>query len=161
VALAAATLALLVMINAGWRLNYGPLSRLAYQPLAGTPAATGLEALSETLALQSAERLGDNTIIDLSLAGVDSPALRWRLRDYRQLQPSLSPNAPTTAIITPLRQNLELEQPYRGQDFTLNARWSPVGLSVKSLIKWLLYRQTDDLPQGDKVILWLREESKQ
>ncbi|MBN1991732.1 MAG: glycosyltransferase family 39 protein [Anaerolineae bacterium] len=150
------TLGVLCAVSIGWRLNFGSLRYLPYQPLAGTPPATGLELLADTLANQSARRVGDETLLDVTLARVASPALQWQLRNYRHLAIASNLNTPTTAIITPPTDELGLDQAYFGQDFALNARWSPAGLPSKTLITWLIYRHTNELPTGDKVVLWLR-----
>ena len=167
VALTGVVLGLAAILSTGWRLNYGPLMDLGYQPLAGIPASTELVTLTETLANQSAERVGDQTLLDVTLVGPASPALAWQLRNYRYLTHATSTAdlPPTTAIITPTTAELGLGEAYLGQSFTLDAVWSPVGLSPKDLINWLIYRRvlireariTDDA--GDKpsqVVLWLR-----
>jgi len=136
-ALAGAAIGLLVALSIGWRLNYGPLMDLSYQPLAGIPASTGLVALTETLTRQSAERTGgQQTALDTTLAGVTSPALLWRLRDFEKLTQvnSAAEALPTTAIITPANVELGMDQSYLGQGFTLDAPWSPVGLPPQQLV---------------------------
>lgn len=158
-ALAGTAIGLLAALSIGWRLNYGPLMDLAYQPLAGIPPSTGLIALTETLTRQSAERTGgQQTALDTTLAGVTSPALLWRLRDFEQLtQVSSAAEAqPTTAIITPANVELGMGQPYLGQGFTLDAPWSPVGLPAKELVNWLLYRSMKPPDRENQVILWLQ-----
>ncbi len=159
-ALAGVGVGLLVTISIGWRLNYGPLRHLAYQPLAGIPASTELVNLTDTLTNQSAIRVGDTTLLDTTLVSLTNSALRWQLRDYRHLNQTntLSEGTVTTAIITPVSysEGLDLNQAYVGQDFSLDAIWSPVGLSPKLFIKWLIYRQADNQPQGHKAVLWLR-----
>ncbi|MBI1881556.1 MAG: hypothetical protein HYR94_25525, partial [Chloroflexi bacterium] len=160
-ALTGVTIGLVAAISIGWRLNYGPLMDLAYQPLAGIPASTGLVALTDTLTRQAAERTGGQiTDLDTTLVDVTSPSLLWRLRDFESLTQvnSAAEAPPTTAIITPLDVELGMDQPYLGQRFTLDALWSPVGLEPKPLVKWLIYRQGDPRPQGNQVILWLRPE---
>jgi hypothetical protein len=161
-ALAGAAVGLVVVVSIGWRLNFGPLMDLAYQPLAGIPASTGLVPLTETLTRQSAERTGGQiTALDTTLAGVNSPSLLWRLRDFESLTQvnSAAEAPPTTAIITPINVELGMDQPYLGQVFTLDAIWSPVGLEPKQLVKWLIYRQADLRPVGNQVILWLSPET--
>lgn len=158
-ALAGVAIGLLAALSIGWRLNYGPLMNLPYQPLAGIPPSTGLVALTETLTRQSAERTGgQQTALDTTLAGVTSPALLWRLRDFEQLtQVSSAAEAqPTTAIITPANVELGMGQPYLGQGFTLDAPWSPVGLPAKELVNWLLYRSLKPPERENQVILWLQ-----
>jgi len=160
-ALTGVVVGLLLTLNIGWRLNYGPLMDLAYQPLAGTPPSTELVMLTNILATQSAERVGDETLLDVTIAGIDSPALRWQLRNYRHLEQGVDISAPTSAIITPTSSELGLDQPYLGQDFALNATWSPVGLPLKDLIKWLIYRQGNARTEGEEVILWLNAAPEQ
>jgi uncharacterized protein (TIGR03663 family) len=156
-ALAGVALGLLFTLNIAWRLNYGQLMHLPYQPLVGVPAATELVALSETLAEQSERRAGDATLLDVTVSGVNSPALLWRLRDYRHLrQGAIEPANPATAIITPPESELNLDEPYVGQEFALNAAWSPVGLPTKELVKWLIYREAKTMPTGNHVVLWLK-----
>ncbi|MBE7557217.1 MAG: glycosyltransferase family 39 protein [Anaerolineales bacterium] len=160
-ALAGVAIGLLAALSIGWRLNYGPLMNLAYQPLAGIPPSTGLMALTETLTRQSAERTGgQQTALDTTLAGVTRPALLWRLRDFEQLTQvgSAAEAQPTTAIITPANVELGMGQPYLGQGFTLDAPWSPVGLPAKELVNWLLYRDLTPPAQENQVILWLQPE---
>lgn len=157
-ALAGAAVGLLAMINIGWRLNFGPLMDLAYQPLAGIPASTELVQLTETLADESESRVGDATLLDVAWVGPASPALAWRLRDYQHLSQTNSLlDAPATAVITPAsNQDLAADQPYIGQDFALDAIWSPVGLPPKQLVEWLVYRHGEQRPQGNEAVLWLR-----
>lgn len=157
-ALTGVVLGLLTAIGFGWRLNYGPLMYLPYQPVAKTPASTELVLLAETLADQSSRRVGDKTLLDVTLAGVNHPALQWQLRHFRHLSHETNLDSAPSAIITPPDDELGLGQAYYGQDFAVNATWSPVGLRPKALLKWLLYRQADEQPSGDKVVLWLRLE---
>jgi uncharacterized protein (TIGR03663 family) len=159
-AVAALCLGLIMTVAVSWRLNYGLLSRLAYQPLAGIPASSEVVTLSETLHDQSDRRVGDENLLDISLSGVDNPALLWRLRDFSQLTSGGSnQSGPAQAVITPAGASLNLEQPYIGQDFALDAIWSPVGLPGKTLLEWLIYRYVaHSPPQGNRVILWLRVE---
>jgi uncharacterized protein (TIGR03663 family) len=159
-ALAAVAVGLLATISIGWRLNYGPLMHLGYQPLAGIPASTELVQLTNTLTDQSESRVGDARLLDVTLAGITNPALRWQLREFDHLNQANSPQggAPATAIITPpsYEGGLDLSQAYLGQDLALDAVWSPVGLPAKEFFKWLIYRQVDERPEGNRVVLWLR-----
>ncbi|GAB4428505.1 MAG: hypothetical protein Kow0031_08750 [Anaerolineae bacterium] len=149
---------LIATISIGWRLNYGPLMRLAFKPLAGTPASTELVALRDVLTRESLIRSGDNAMLDIALINVDDPALLWQLRRFKRLSAAASPleAAGATAIITPAGElgEANLGEAYLGQDFTLNAEWSPVGLGTKDLLYWLIYRQLPLAPGGEQVVLW-------
>jgi hypothetical protein len=162
-ALVGVILGLLLTINISWRLNYGPLMHLAYQPLAGVPASTGLRTLAETLTEQSAEQVGDATLLDVTIVEISSPALRWQLRDYRNLKfaPSIFEAPASRALITPVTEDKKLGvgEAYIGQDFELDALWSPAGLPPKDLVKWLVYRRATGRPGGNKVVVWFLLES--
>jgi hypothetical protein len=160
-ALAGVALSLLFTISISWRLNYGPLMDLAYQPLAGIPASTELIDLTNTLSRESAARAGGQlTALDTTLVNLNSPALLWRLRDFTSLAQvtSLVGAQPTQAIITSTNTELGLGQPYLGQSFALDAVWSPVGLPAKELFKWLIFRHVETRPQGNQAVLWLQLE---
>ena len=62
----------------------------------------------------------------------------------------------TTAPAEGEEAEVSLGDDYIGQDFAINAAWSPVGLQPKELLTWLLFRELDGLPDSNKVILWLR-----
>jgi hypothetical protein len=156
----AAALGLLLTVNLSARLNYTPLPRLAFQPLTGVTVPTsGLESLAQTITDLSIQRTDSRNLLDVTLAGVDSPALKWQLRHFSNLAETDSAlsAANTSVVITPANINsLSMQSPYLGQDFTLTANWSPAGLSAKEFIKWFIYRQTTTAPPGDRVIMWLR-----
>jgi uncharacterized protein (TIGR03663 family) len=159
-ALTGTAVGLVVMVNIAWRLNYGPLMTLAYQPLAGIPASTELVQLKETLARESFVRGKDRNLLDVTVLNSRHPALDWQLRDFRNLTfvNSLGEALPTTVIITPVEGNeaLPLDGAYIGQDFKVNAVWSPVGIQPHELMSWFIYRELPATPEGDRVILWLR-----
>jgi uncharacterized protein (TIGR03663 family) len=151
---------LVFLLSNVWRLNYGPLMNLAYQPLAGLPASTELVQLQETLSRESLVRAQDRGLLDVTLVDIQHPALVWQLRNFQNLVSvsSLAEASPTNALITPatINEGLQLGEAYLGQDFTVNAIWSPVGLPAKELISWLIYRKGATPPTGDPVILWLK-----
>jgi uncharacterized protein (TIGR03663 family) len=162
-AITGVVLALMATISIGWRLNYGPLMNLAYQPLAGLPASTELIALTNTLSSESSVRAGDKSLLDITVVGLSRPLLEWQLRDYSRVShaSSLTGTPVATAIITATPAegddtNFSLGEDYVGQDFAINAVWSPVGLEARDLMNWLIYRESDGRPDGSKVILWLR-----
>ena len=159
-ALTAATLALLAGVNIGWRLNFGPLMHLAFQPLAGIPASTELVVLDNTLASESSNRVGDATLLNIAAIGNLSPSLQWQLRAHQNFSEvsSVSEASASPAVITPKIDDdaFNFGEAYVGQDFAVDAIWSPVGLQPKALINWLLFRTADGRPQGNEVVLWLR-----
>jgi hypothetical protein len=159
-ALTGLVVGLVFLLSNVWRLNYGPLMNLAYQPLAGLPASTELVQLQETLTRESLVRAQDRDLLDVTLMDIQHPALVWQLRNFQNLVSvsALVKASPTNALITPasVNEGLQLGEAYLGQDFKVNAIWSPVGLPAKELISWLIYREGSTPPAGDQVILWLK-----
>jgi uncharacterized protein (TIGR03663 family) len=152
---------LIVSVNITWRLNYAPLLRLPFQPLAGIPAATGLVDLTRTLAIEAINRAGDKDMLAVSLVGdAAEPALLWQLRAYKNLSlvASALEAAGSEAIITPSEQDTEfnLGEAFVGQDFGLQAVWSPLLPSPQELFNWLIYRTAAEPIPHKKVVLWLR-----
>ena len=99
-------------------------------------------------------------MLDIAAVGPQPPALLWQLRNYSNLQqvPSAINLELPSAIITAATEENEFNsgEAYLGQDFALNAIWSPVGMSPKELINWLIYREVEQLPERNSVILWLK-----
>jgi len=103
--------------------------------------------------------IGVNRGLDVFVSGVDSPALRWALRDWNvtySSAPTLTGNpsfviGPGDNLSTP-----ELESGYRGQEFTWRAypEWEN---SLPS--DWLRWSMSHNVAEKDeKIILWTRSD---
>lgn len=93
--------------------------------------------------------------LELVVEGIDSPALRWALRDYRQAQfVTTTASASTPALlITVDKPSPELADTYRGQDFVLavNPMWQ---MGFKDWLQWIAFKT---IPvEKTIVILWAR-----
>jgi len=103
-------------------------------------------------------KTGVKASLDVTLAGVDSPSLRWILRDWPVTLASeqVVPGA-QSMLVSPVRVSRpELEAIYRGQEFTWRTypAWNQ-GLPSD----WLRCVILHDFPQGDeKIILWTRSD---
>ncbi|MEJ2749032.1 MAG: glycosyltransferase family 39 protein, partial [Anaerolineae bacterium] len=96
-------------------------------------------------------------------SSVDSPALRWYLRDFRQAQfgDSLPVNAQNQVIISPDNAELALGSDYAGADFGILRNGllptefpSPTpGLDI---LRWWLFHESSLAPNEERVILWWR-----
>lgn len=158
-ALTLAVLAVIGSVGAAWRLNYGPLRWLPYEPLAGEAPATEVLTLQRDLARLSAEQVGDPHLLEMRLVGLDSPLLRWQLRDFSRLNPPSTVEAP--AVLAPATlsaEQLNLNGPYAGQAYKLTATWGPAGLDRKAQVRWFLYREAPTMPVGESVVLWVRQQ---
>jgi hypothetical protein len=93
----------------------------------------------------------------VTLAGIDSPAMRWLLRGhavYTTAALDLSSQPPI--LITSDQQNPVLASTYRGQVFTWQQQpvWNQT--SPKEWLRWLGFHQVPLNPQ--KVIVWVRSD---
>lgn len=171
----------LVLVAYGWtpavaRLGavWGGGAMLFFLTLASLTGATGLrqpttvelwtpppqvaqaDLLLETVDEISTWNEGLPGALPLTLAGVDSPALRWLLRDYDlTLLSFLAPGATPALVITPEAQ-LGLTAAYRGQDFAWY-RWPNFSTSsARDWGNWYLFRRMG--VQTQNIILWVRSD---
>ncbi len=103
--------------------------------------------------------------LDLVVSGIDTPSLRWGLRNYAnvdfidQLPQGIQPGV----VITPESQgtNLGLASPYTGQALAWgkSVNWSL--LNPREWVRWLFYRglpTQSGVESSQNIILWLRSD---
>ena len=94
--------------------------------------------------------------LPVTLAGVDSPALRWLLRDYElQSVPVLTPELTPPLVITPETQ-LDLAAAYRGQDFAWYQTPAFTTATGAEWGRWYLFHQMG--VQTQNIIFWVRSD---
>jgi hypothetical protein len=113
--------------------------------------------------LARASRQTANSERDLSIFSlVDSPVLRWYLRDYTNFQvgPALPFNAQSDVVIAPLDAQLELPNDYFGADFGLQRREMALGETFQpgAALKWWLFRESDAPVETERVVVWIRSD---
>ena len=123
------------------------------------PASADTGLLMKTLADLSIWKTGETDSIDVTLA-VDSPALRWALREYPRLSvvpegdQLLARGSPSIVITRQDVKGPALEASYRGQDFVIDDYPGWAGALPLNVARWLAFRLA---PQGEaQVILWAR-----
>lgn len=103
-------------------------------------------------------KAGANASLDVTLAGVDSPSLRWVLRDWPvTVTPGLVVSeTPSMIIATDQPSQSEIESTYRGQEFT----WRTYPAWDQALpTDWLSWIILHEFPEGnEKIILWARSD---
>lgn len=150
----------LFSIGASWRLNYGPLKDLSFQPMISQPASTRLLTLLEDLSRLSAEETGDTRQLDLAVVDLERPMLRWYLRDFANVSYVSSFAAVGEAPV--ILSSSEAGQPvggnYVGQDLSVISHWTPQLVEGKDWVRWYLFRfLPNHIPGSDQVILWVRQ----
>ena len=104
-------------------------------------------------------KMGTKTAMDVTIAGVDSPALRWLLRDWEVTSlPDASLGAATPMIVISDSKSIQtsIAKSYRGQ--SLSWRVTPLwdhGL----LADWLRWSILHEFPKDEeKIVLWTRSD---
>jgi len=102
---------------------------------------------------------GTNTTLEVTIAGVKSPALLWTLRDWKVSildDLNLANNSPEVVVATDQFSSTQIESVYRGQDFTWRVypAWDQ-GLTAD----WLKWTIIHEFPKSEeKLILWVRSD---
>lgn len=125
----------------------------------GEPVMTGAGLLLDTI--DDLDQWGPLSADspDLVVAGIDSPALRWALRDVKNTSYALrlASEARPALVITPNQDDLALSASYRGQEMTLaeGARWEQI--TPAGWLRWLVYRVwPNESIVREQIILWAR-----
>jgi hypothetical protein len=129
------------------------------QDLWPVPATTGqADQLSQTLSDLSSRNTGLKSQLEI-VSLVDSPALRWELRQFpnSRFATTLSASESPPVVITLNGAEVPLlAEKYRGQDFVWRLYPAWQGVLPPNLINWLAFRQA---PLGqDQLILWARSD---
>ncbi len=101
--------------------------------------------------------VGSKNSASVVIAGLESPALEWALREHQvQVVDTLDTNSTPYFVVTPFEMNPVLVSAYRGQDFSW--RLTPVWDTAlpTDWIRWITLRE---MPQtGENIILWARDD---
>lgn len=119
------------------------------------PRPSQAALLHETLEQLSAWNGGDKQSQAVTLAGMDSPALEWLLRNHEVRKvPGLDPFQTPPLVITPNRENLNLTSAYRGQDFLWQQEPAWSNIDIHQWIHWSVFHK---LPYASQtILLWAR-----
>lgn len=136
------------------------------EPYRNDVAAEGLTVLQETIHLISRRATGEPDALAVQILDPAPPALRWMLRDQRQLNGQLNASATTGAMITP-EQARPTAGNFIGMVFDATARASlhhigcaalpQGGLDCRTLVRWLAFRDAGDA-QTERWLFWVRDD---
>jgi hypothetical protein len=94
--------------------------------------------------------------VDIAVAGIESPGLRWALRDYAPVDfvPYVPPQYQPGMVITSLEGSPELSGSYQGTSlvWARQAPWDE--LTADQYLTWLVTREVPTVP--DELIVWVR-----
>lgn len=115
------------------------------------------DLLQKTVSEMSEWSFGNDSAAPVIIAGVDSAALEWTLRDHQVLiAETLDISSSPDFVITPLQNDPLLAASYRGQDFTWRQTPDWNYLLPQDWVRWTALR---NVPQsGETIILWVRDD---
>ena len=171
------------LVGYGWSMNvafqgasWGILAALVFYTLSASLAAGNLrthisqelwasgpqtvqaEALTSQMDDLSRWDVGVNERLDVFVSGIESPALRWALRDWNvtySAAPTLS-GTPSFVIASDKLSAPELTSAYRGQDFTWRGYPS---WDISLPADWLRWAMSHSVARGEeKIVLWTRSD---
>jgi len=129
-----------------------PLTAELWSP---SPQTAQADLLKKTLDDLSDWNKGHVESLPVTIVGLDSPALRWLLRDWEVKEAdTLSPADSPEMVITPQSVELNLSAAYRGEDFVWyqSPNWDEA--LPEEWLHWFVYRQMSQ--QKESLTLWAR-----
>lgn len=116
-----------------------------------------LPLLADTIREVSRQTRNSDKSLEI-LMTIDSPALRWYLRDFKNLvvDGALPRTIDSEALITSMQSTPSLETGYVGADFGYHRPDTEHLLSVPAALQWWLFRQSPVTINEERAIFWLR-----
>ena len=137
-----------------------PLTAELWSP---APQTAQADLLQKTMDGLSNWRKGHIEALDVTVVELDSPALRWLLRDWEVKETgALSPADSPSLVVMPLRgitpqgMQVNLATAYRGQDFVWHQTPAWDLARPEDWLRWFVYRQMPQ--QTESVVLWARND---
>lgn len=150
-------LGVLMIFGNGWKATSWT-SPSESELWAGEPLVIGDELLQMIVSDQGRWTSGQDYAIDVEVAGVDSPSLRWAVRNVEKLTLSNQVNQKTSSslLVTPLETALSTETSYRGEKILWSSLPDIQKMNVGNWIKWTVFR---DAPmKNTEIIFWVRND---
>jgi hypothetical protein len=129
-----------------------PLTAELWSP---SPQTAQADLLQKTLDDLSDWNKGHVESLPVTVVGLDSPALRWLLRDWEVKEAdALSPADSPVLVIASQGMELNLSAAYRGEDFVWyqSPNWDEA--LPEEWLRWFVYRQMPQ--QKESLTLWAR-----
>ena len=123
--------------------------------------ATGVRDLVAQVEFISARRVSDKYEIALTIVGdPPDPILMWYFRRFTAVRftAGVGPDVGSPVVITSASPLPPLGEGYAGSQFPVRDVWSPLALSGRDFLRWLLYRIGDGVGRVDKVVLWVEQQ---
>lgn len=130
----------------------------AANPWRTSPYLQDSDLLAVTIDQFSSWKAMNRLAIDLAVVGVDSPGLKWLLRNHQAVQyvDSLAADQKPSLVITPVQTSPLSSASYTGQDFSW--RQSPAWslMLPREWMEWLFFRAAPF--EREAIVLWVRSD---
>lgn len=126
----------------------------------------GTKPVNEDLVIDTLEDYSDwnhghKYAASIQVAGLDSPALKWALRNFENVEyiNNISRTSNSEIIISKFGQTIELEESYKGQDFEWSSKPIWDLLITTEWTNWILSRRIPaNMQEKESIILWIRND---
>jgi hypothetical protein len=152
-----AVIGLVVMVSSGWKAT-GWTSPIEMQLWNDGQTVTGNQLMQSELADLGRWTNGQASVIQVEVAGMDSPSLNWVLRniDKVTLTEQINLNTTSEVMITPVDLPIQTSASYRGQKIIWAQSPEIENLTLRDWIKWAVYRIS---PMNSRnLVLWVRND---
>jgi hypothetical protein len=131
-----------------------PLTAELWPP---APQTAQADLLQKTLDDLSDWNKGHVESLPVTVVSVDSPALRWLLRDWEVKETDALSPADSPALVIALQGvELNLSAAYRGEDFVWRQTPAWELAQPEDWLRWFVYRQMPQ--QTESIVLWARDD---
>lgn len=147
----------LMIFSNGWKAT-GWTSPSESELWAGEPAIIGDELLQRIVSDQGRWTSGQASSIDVEIAGLDSPSLRWTLRNVKKivLSNQVNQNTSSSLLVTPGETTLSTTTSYRGEKMIWSRTPDIQKMNFWDWIKWAVFRRA---PMNDvEITFWARND---
>jgi hypothetical protein len=147
----------LMIFSNGWKAT-GWTSPSESELWAGEPAIIGDALIQKIVSDQGRWTSGQASSIDVEIAGLDSPSLRWTLRNVKKivLSNQVNQNTSSSLLVTPGETALSTTTSYRGERMIWSRTPDIQNMNIWDWIKWAVYRKA---PMNDlEITFWARND---
>ena len=147
----------ITMFSEGWKAT-GWISPIEMQLWKGVQPTEGNRLLQKELSDLGRWTHGQADTIQVEVAGLTSPSIKWALRNIGQVNypDQVNPNTVSEVLITPIDLPIQTAASYRGQSISWTETPDISVMDLKAWIKWIIYRTAP--VKSEKIVLWVRND---
>jgi len=155
--LSLALLGVLMIFSNGWKAT-GWTSPAEFELWAGEPVVIGDEFIQRSVSDQGRWTSGQASSIDVEVAGLESPSMKWALKKVGKITfaNQVNQNTSSSLLLTPAETALSTETSYRGEKIVWSTTPDIQIMNVWDWIKWTVFRNAPMM--NSEIIFWARND---